>query len=213
MLNKKKCFIDFDGTIVCNKRRLYKFFLNNIEKKYEEVFTEDEFWTLKRLGVNEIDWINSKFCESISKKNWNDKKIKLIETEEYLKYDRLFSYSKQALEKLSEDYQLILISRRSNASGLLSQLEELEIKNLLDEILIVPHDNQTKAEFILRNNIKVGNEDIFIGDTEDDIDSGIALGVKVFFVKSGIRSNWIIKVNNKYKNVIIVKTINEVIDY
>lgn len=87
---KNNCFMDFDGTIICNKKRLYKFFIDNIDNKYKEALTEDEFWALKKLGINEIEWINKQYKDNISIKEWNERKKEIIESKDYLNYNKLF---------------------------------------------------------------------------------------------------------------------------
>ena len=106
--------MDFDGTIICNKKRLYKFFIDNIDNKYKEALTEDEFWALKKLGINEIEWINKQYKDNISIKEWNERKKEIIESKDYLNYNKLFDFSVETLKKLSDKYNLILITRRSN---------------------------------------------------------------------------------------------------
>lgn len=210
---KANCFIDFDGTLTCNKKRLYAFFIQNIPPKYKAVLSEDEFWSIKKLGINEIEWINGKFHDNLDAKYWNELKKQCIENEEYLLYNKLFDYTKCELERLKQDYRLILVSRRSNAKNLISEIEREGIINFFDDIVIVPHDKYTKAEHIKRRkNIKLTNNDIFIGDTEDDIMTGIELNIEIYFVKSGIRSNWIISKLGvgEYKKLQIINDIREI---
>ncbi|MDF2881842.1 MAG: family hydrolase [Clostridiaceae bacterium] len=210
---KANCFIDYDGTLTCNKKRLYTFFIQNVPTKYKSVLSEEEFWSIKKLGINEIEWINNKFNDTLNGKCWNELKKQCIENEEYLLYNKLFDYTKCELERLKEDYRLILVSRRSNAKNLISEMEREGIIHFFDDIVIVPHDKYSKAEHIRRNkNIELTNDDIFIGDTEDDIITGIELNIEMYFVKSGIRSNWIISKLGvaDYKKLQIINDIREV---
>lgn len=48
----------------------------------------------------------------------------------------------------------------------------------------------------------VNADDLFVGDTEDDIVSGNDLGCKVYFVLSGIRGRWLTQKLNLDVNVI-----------
>jgi len=197
MKNKANCFIDFDGTIICNKRRLYKFFIDNIDNAYVKSITIKEFWNLKRMGINEIDWVNDKYDSLINKKTWNELKKKHIEDKEYLKFNKLFAYSVNAIDKIKSIYNLILVTRRSNKENFLSELKNYKIEKIFDDILIINHSDNGKAD-IIKKNYNVSNNDIIIGDTEDDLKAAVDLNIVGIFVKSGVRSEWII--NRYFKN-------------
>lgn len=201
---KNNCFMDFDGTIICNKKRLYQFFIDNICNKYKEALTEDEFWALKKLGINEIEWINKQYKDNISVKEWNERKSEIIESKYYLNYNKLFDFSVETLKKLSYKYNLILITRRSNEKNVLDEIGSFNISSYFNKILVLPHNGGTKSDFIKNNGINILDGDILVGDTEDDIEAALQLGITPFLVTSGIRSNWIVNklFNGKHVNVI-----------
>lgn len=194
METKFNCFMDFDGTIVCNKERLYKFFVDNIDEKYKNALTIEEFWWLKKMGIHEIDWINNTYGESFDKQLWNEIKKKNIESLHYLKFNHLFMYSKEVLQTLNLVYDLILITRRSNRENFFRELETYDIKHLFKDILVLEHGDKHKSELI-RSLYDINPNDIMIGDTEDDLKAAKDLNILGILVKSGIRSDWIL---NKY---------------
>jgi phosphoglycolate phosphatase-like HAD superfamily hydrolase len=196
---KNNCFIDFDGTLVSNKKRLYQFFIDFIPDKYKEVISIDDFWTLKTLGISELDWINNTLNINLDKTEFSIQKKERIEDFKYLKLDEVFTFSKEKLIDLKAMFNIILITRRSNSINLIKELEFFNLKKLFDDILILSHNNETKASLI-KQKYCLNEGDILIGDTEDDIVSGIELGLKTFLVKSGIRKEWILyKYNLNYK--------------
>lgn len=203
---KNKCFIDFDGTIVNNKKRLFQFFIENIDDRYKAVIDCDEFWTLKRNQINEIEWINKVFNEKFSVSEWNKAKAKKIESDYYLSFEELFDFSIEALKKLSEKYYLILVTRRENKAGLYNELDKFKIKNFFDDIIVLSHNSIKKSDAILEK-YEVKQDDIFVGDTEDDIISSNILGCKGYFVLSGIRSQWLVQ--KLGIDVNIISNINE----
>lgn len=212
MDSKLNCFIDFDGTIVSNKQRLYNFFKDNIKIEFKNTLTIDEFWNLKRLGINEAEWINKVYSACIDIGLWNKLKAEKIETYEYLKYDELFEFSINSLKKLSKSYKLILVSRRDKKDNLLQELQELGLSSLFDDINILPHNILSKSTQLLGKYF-ITKEDLFIGDTEDDISSALKLNVTPVFVKSGIRSEWIInRYFSKYNNIEVINSIAEIDD-
>lgn len=85
--NNKKCFIDFDGTIVSNKKRLYQFFIDNLEEAHKNYVDIEEYWNLKRMAVNEVEWINNTFHTKYSVQELGDKKAREIENEYYLRFE------------------------------------------------------------------------------------------------------------------------------
>lgn len=211
MKNRRRCFIDFDGTIVSNKYRLYQFFIDNINDEFKKVITIDEFWNLKKLGVDEIEWINLKYNSNIDKSYWINEKINKIENMYYLKYNKIFNYSKEALKNLNKYYNLILVTRRSNAANFYEELDSYNIKEIFNDILIVSHGQTTKSD-IIKSKYNVNNYDIIIGDTEDDMKAAMELGITGLFVKSGIRSEWIInRYFRNYDRIICVNNISEIL--
>ena len=205
------CFLDFDGTLVDNKFRLYQFFLDGLPQKYKNSLSIEEFWMLKRLGIHEIDWKNDKYKNNISKEDWNRKKVELIESEKYLSYERLFVYTKETLEILKENYNLVLITRRENRIGFEKEFDGFGLNTFFTNVFILSHDEKSKDEIIKRK-YNVNKYDIFVGDTEDDFLAGIKLGIRPFLVLSGIRSHWIIEKYGVKSKVFVINDIRELIN-
>lgn len=185
-----KYFIDFDGTLISNKQRLYKFFHDYLPEDLKNIFNIDEFWTLKRCKINEIDWINSCCNTKLSSVEFSQKKKEKIEENEYLQYDELFPFTLKALNYLKTKGSLHLITRRSNKTNALNEITHFGLDSYFDDIKVIPHGTMTKAE-VIRKEYNITKNDFFIGDTEDDISTGINLGIKTIFVLSGIRGKWL----------------------
>ena len=105
------------------------------------------------------------------------------------------------MKRLREKYYLILVTRRDNEDGLFEELKRFGIRELFDEIIVLNHNGVTKSE-IIRQRFTVNADDLFVGDTEDDIISGNDLGCSVYFVLSGIRGKWLAQKLNLGVNVI-----------
>lgn len=208
MKNKnRKCFIDFDGTIVSNKKRLYRFFIDNIPAEYADVLSEDEFWQLKRMAVNEIEWLNKQFDMNFSVSDWAAIKQSLIETPKYLCHEELFDFSHEALRELSKKFFLVLVTRRENHAGVMEEITRFGLMEYFDDIIVLKHDRTSKSSAVI-SRYTVSANDIFVGDTEDDIRAGQELGCLTYLVLSGIRGSWI-----QYKfdaGVNIIKDIREI---
>lgn len=203
---RAKCYIDFDGTIVSNKVRLYKFFIDSIPDKYNNLIGIDDFWTLKKYSIHEIEWLNSKLNAGIDIEKYNGAKKELIETDQYLFLNELFPYAKSSLTILRKSYDLVLVSRRSYPEQLLKEIKKYQITALFQNIIVLPHGKQKKAEAI-KEVLAVGKDDIFIGDTEDDVESGCLLNIKTYFVLSGIRGKWILDKFGENNNIHCIESI------
>lgn len=197
----RKCFLDFDGTVVNNQKRLFQFFRENIDPKFRDVLDIQEFWTLKRCAVHELDWINRTFKTDYSLQAWNEKKAAEIENAHYLSFEEIFDFSVETLNRLRSKYYLVLVTRRENKEGLFEELKRFGIRELFDEIIVLNHNGVTKSE-VIRQRFTVNADDLFVGDTEDDLISGNELGCSVYFVLSGIRGKWLAQKLNLGVNVI-----------
>ena len=189
---KPNLYMDFDGTLVSNKQRLYRFFINNIPEEYRNVLSADALWDLKRKGVHEIDWLNAQYHAGLDRTPYDELKKRDIEKPEYLQFEELLPHSIDALIMLRSKYRIVLISRRSKPEGLYSEINRFALRELLDEIHVIPHDGTPKDEYV-RKHFKVSEDDIFVGDTEDDIVAGRKLDIRTYLVLSGIRDEGIIE--------------------
>lgn len=197
------CFIDFDGTINDCRMRLYHFYISNVPVEYSSILSIDEYWNLKRMGIDEVKWTNEKLNISINAKAWSKKKRNQIESMDYLKYDKLYPFSRNALLELDKRYKLILVTKRSSPQNLIKQLTDYGVLGCFYDLLIV--SDQTKQDAV-KCKYTVTPECIFVGDTEDDIEAGLMLGCKPFFVLSGIRDLWVAQ---KYsdKRIVVIESI------
>ena len=84
------------------------------------------------------------------------------------------------MKKLSDKYNLILITRRSNEKNVLDEINTFNIASYFNKILVLPHNGGTKSDFIKNNGIDILDGDILVGDTEDDIEAALQLGITPF---------------------------------
>ncbi len=201
------CFMDFDGTLTDNRERLYHFYTANAPQGSGELLTIEEFWERKRLGIHELEQ------EQAARAAYDAEKKRVIETPEYLAKDRVFTYSKDALERIRGKYDLILLTRRSHSDFFYEEWERTGLAEYFTAVHVIPHSYGGKADFI-RDNYAVDPErDVIVGDTEDDLKAGRELGLISFLVLSGIRTEWIVQ---KYfadyaERIRVVADIREVI--
>ena len=208
---KPNCYMDFDGTVNDNSDRLYQFMIDKLGDDISDILTKEEFWELKRYGINEVDWLNDKLNLSIDKEAYNLRKLEEIENETYLEYDKLISDSCNSFKLLSEKYNIHVITRRSNREGVLRQINKYGLNKFASSIQVIPQGNIKKSQ-IIRDNYNVDANDIIVGDTEDEIVTGLELEVQIYFVLSGIRSSWIVHKLEAADKVTIISNISDLLE-
>ena len=209
-MKEYNCFLDFDGTINDNSTRLYTYFVDSINQiNIRDVLSQSDYWGLKKKGVNEIDWLYENYEIRIDKDKWLRRKKDDIESKNYLVYDKKFEFVDDALRYLRMYYNIVIVSVRDNRDGVYNQIEKYSLNDYISDTIIIAHDGVSKAKAI-KSKYKINSEDIIIGDTEDDIISGMELGIKTFFVLTGIRDRELL---NKLGLEGRVKVLNSLADY
>lgn len=197
-------FFDLDGTIINSQVRIYNLFC---ELCPENSFSYEEYWEIKRSRLNQKDFLIKYFNYSAEKtaefkKNW----LKKIEEEERLKSDLLTDDIRKLLEKLYLKYNLYVVTNRQSKNLTLKQLKELNIDKYFKKIFIT-EQKTTKINLI---DIHLNNNDIFIGDTGEDIQIAKELGIKSIAISWGTLNREILE---EYVPNIIVDEVSELEDY
>ncbi|MBQ3311801.1 HAD family hydrolase [bacterium] len=199
---KTNIFFDFDGTLVDASDRLYNLFINLIP---ECNFTKDEYWNLKRNKINHQDIIK-KYFPSYDYEKFNKNWLDLIESDEYLLYDKLYPDAVELLQNLSKNNCLYLVTARQSKNKLISELERFGILKYFTEVLVT-EQKYTKKELIKPY---LSGEDLMIGDTGKDINTGKELGMNTVAVTYGFLSESALQ---KYNPDKIISNLYEVVNY
>ena len=113
-----------------------------------------------------------------------------------LEFDTVIRGAHKRLISLSLGNCLILCTARSNAQSLNEQLVKLGIFDLFSDILQVQLGS-SKAELLSRyyetSPVSRGSQAWMIGDTSEDIQAGISVGLKTCGVLSGLATRAIFK--------------------
>jgi phosphoglycolate phosphatase len=122
------------------------------------------------------------------------RRLELIETAEYLAFDRPWPWAHAILTRLSAAHPLVLVTARSRRPLLLEQLDRLGLAHFFHEVLSTAAgrrvDEQKAAlmrDYLDRHGLPHEGHAI-IGDTEADIGAGRLLGLRTVAVLSGIRN-------------------------
>lgn len=175
-----KVFLDFDGTLINNKNRLYELF---VALAGDSSLSFSKYWELRDKELRQGDILDIIGNYSIVQKekfanNW----LKKIESEEYLQYDYPNEYADELLERLRDHAKLYLWTNRQKKSGVIKQLERYNWLSKFDDILITGH-KKTKGELLV-DNIQIQDTVFLISDTIDDCCCYCASNVKSILVCS-----------------------------
>lgn len=194
----RKLFIDFDGTIIDNSKRIYTLFkqLSNCSN-----LSYDDYWELRNQGNNQKEMLSilTSYCDDEIlefKKNWIEK----IENEELLSLDALVDGVEVFLREASCFYEIILWTNRQKSECVFHQINQLGISEYFVKVLVT-EQKKSKKQLLIDGD--ADSTSIVIGDTSEDC---IACdGITKFFWKYD-KTNEDIDVINQtfgcYKNLL-----------
>lgn len=187
-------FLDLDGTILDGKERHYQCYIEIV--KYDgQPLSQDIYWRMKRGKVS-LDKILEMSQYRNSKEFFINEWISKIEGIDYLKYDKLKPNVKKTLIYFKTyGFKVMLVTMRRNKENLISQLTDLNIIDCFDEVFCCETEKYSKYEMV--KNIKYDNA-VFIGDTEDDINTARLLNIKSIAILNGLREIRFLKEANYF---------------
>jgi phosphoglycolate phosphatase len=177
-------FFDLDGTLIDSKERMYHLFCFLIP---DNNLTYEEYWALKKNKIDHKKIIlqNLNYPE-LFYDEFNQKWMNLIEDEYWLKLDKPFFNVFNILKKLSNNYDLYLVTARQSKEIVVKQLNNLGMKEYFKNILVT-HQKEEKFDLILKN-VNVTSYDFIIGDTGKDIEAGKRINIRTIAVTTGFQS-------------------------
>ena len=175
-------FFDFDGTLIDSSRRQYNLFaeLTSVNK-----FTYEDYWSIKKNKISQKYLLKKYFFYSDEKiecfkKSWMEK----IEEPYRILTDTPFNGVTNLLQGLSPIKNLYLVTARQDPDLVYKQLDIYGWLGLFKEVFVT-QQKESKSQLVLKS-IKVDRDDIFVGDTGEDVLSGKEMGVKTIAVSSGV---------------------------
>lgn len=186
-------FFDLDGTLLDVSKKYYFSHILAAKKSKIKPLSFKRYWTLKRNRIPENQIIRLSSTSKLFKR-YEEDRIKLLESQDIIKKDRLFPGISELLRKLEKVHKLYIITLRRNRLRLKAQLDKLGIRIYFKKILSAPpsRDNiLAKLSLVKKNDLDKNG--ILIGDTEVDILVAKKLRFKSVVVFSGIRSKKYLK--------------------
>lgn len=202
-------YIDFDGTIVDVYERYFGVLQSFINKTSPGQMHFNSFIKLKRSGLKDHEIANKlTVINDFNIEKYVKYKTSHIESLNWLSKDKLIGNFEQFISKCHDmNYSVSLLTQRRNPINLYIQLEKLNIYHFFDNIHVVtPKVGRNVKYELLKENIQFNSPTIIIGDSNEEIKAGNILGLRTFYVRTGLHdSKWISNpttILNSYEDVI-----------
>jgi phosphoglycolate phosphatase len=184
-----RLFLDFDGTLVDPRRRLYRLFC---ELAPETTLSFDDYWQLKCGKMTQRQMLRYYLQYPDARVDaFRDAWMEKIEEPERLMIDTPFPGVTEFLAQASRQAALCLVTARQHRERLLNQIRRLGWDACFSDVLATA-PRQSKAELI-RSRLACGPGDWIVGDTGEDILAGKELGMRTAAVTSGVLSEAVLR--------------------
>ncbi len=180
-------FLDLDGTLLDTSPRHYKLYQDILNEKGvpESKVSPEKFWNMKRAGIKTRDILPVSFSEEAIV-SFEEEWLQKIEKKSYLQYDELFPEVKNVLFNLNKEFDLVLVTLRNNTENLHWELSNLGLKSYFKSIISGKGPKNKLVERYLMG--RPNKRCIIVGDTEEDIKTGLKQEMLTISVTCGIRS-------------------------
>jgi len=185
---KRNIFLDLDGTLIDAGQRLYTLFMELVP---QAKFSYEEYWKIKRDRTNQNELLGKWFDftpEQIKefKTSWMQK----VEEDHRFDLDTPFEVG-QLLAELAKENDLYLVTARQKPELVEKQIARYGWSNFFKQLLVTKQ-SATKVELI-KAATTPKPDDIFVGDTGEDINTAKELGIISVGVASGFLSREILE--------------------
>jgi phosphoglycolate phosphatase len=196
-------FFDLDGTLINSRPRLYQLFQYLVK---ESTFSFEYYWELKRNKINHHNILTKRFNYTEAQfREFEAAWMAEIELKKWLDLDTSFEGINSLLADLSIRHLLYIVTARQSSINTMQQLERFGWYKYISSTLITEQKNSKSN--LIRNSIKISQDDWFIGDTGKDIEAGKELGIKTAAVLSGFMNKQCLQ---QYKPDIIIDNITKI---
>ena len=180
--------------------------MNNKRVSSNELkLSPEKFWNMKRRGIKTHDILPASLSDEVIA-SFEEEWLQKIEKKSYLQYDELFSGIKNVLADLNKEFDVVLVTLRNNTENLHWELSKLGLKSYFKFILSGKGPKKNLVEDYLAKNCNC--ECMIVGDTEEDIKTGLELGMLTISVTCGIRSR---KFLEQFNPDFCINSLNEIL--
>jgi phosphoglycolate phosphatase-like HAD superfamily hydrolase len=189
-------FCDLDGTLLDPAPRHYRVYSEVTRELGGEPLPQPEYWDLKRQKTKWAVLLPLSRLGAEQEPEFLKLFIEKIEDPAYLDMDPLLPGAELALRYLEEKGATVyLVSLRRQQERLHAQLVRLGVAKYFKEILSghSEGDGVDVKQPLITAKLNGSTDAVMIGDTETDIKTGKALGIRTIGVYSGLRTESLIR--------------------
>lgn len=187
----KTILLDLDGPLLDGRLRHYQCYSDILDAHGYKPMPIDRYWEMKRLRKSRIEQLAVSAAEVIYEV-FLDEWLKRIEKPEYLALDRVQDGTLNKLRELVGDgIKVVLVTMRSSRIHLMRQLKATGFLPYLTSVVVCKHANGGvgKALEILQDIPDLEpSSNLWIGDTEADLEGARHLGCPVCLLTCGLRT-------------------------
>lgn len=180
-------YLDLDGTLLDVSERYWRLHSDLIGRLGLPAISRSRFWELKRARVRSSSLVP--IAEEAQRRYWSAW-VDLIESSDYLGYDRVIDGVRRSLELLGQSHRLVIATMRKDPEALARQLDKLRLSSYAERILAAGDGDRRAADkhsLIATDCNFASAGDLVVGDTEADIIAGQRLGAATVGVLTGMR--------------------------
>ncbi len=184
-------FLDLDGPLLDVSPRYHRVHADLVLRRGGRPLAPEAYWQAKRDRVAEQQILEGAGLSPQRAAEAAAARLRCIESRRYLRFDRPWPWTVPTLATLAQKAPLLLVTLRRRGDLLAWQLRELDLLRHVGRVVAGPGDGtvEAKARLVREAGIAPPPGSLIVGDTEIDVASGRALGLRTVAVRSGIRSD------------------------
>ncbi len=185
-MSRRWIFLDLDGPVLDVSWRYHHVHRDLVLRHGGRPLDREEYWEAKRNRVPEAEILTRAGVSPEA----DSERLRDLEAPESLALDRPWPWTVAVLEDLAGWGPLALVTLRNHRDRLADQLAALDLVLPFKRIVAGRGDGTREAKVgLLRDSgIAWGPGSVLVGDTEVDVASGKALGLRTIALTCGIRS-------------------------
>jgi phosphoglycolate phosphatase len=183
-------FLDLDGPVLNVSRRYYRVHQDLVERFGGWPFPQTAYWEAKRNLVPEGEILARTGLSPEAAREVAALRLEEIEGARYIGLDVPWPWTKDAVAELAGIAPLALVTLRKRLDLVNWQLELFGLSRHFTRVIAGRGDGtpEAKVPLVREAGISWGPGSVFVGDTEVDVASGRALGLRTVALGCGIRS-------------------------
>lgn len=180
-------FLDLDGSLLDVAPRYHRLHSDFVSRLGGRPLEPAEYWEAKREGTREPALLARTGLSPEAAARADAARLRWIEGRRYLRLDRPWSWTLPVLQDLVRRAPLVLVTLRRRPDRLRRQLGILGLLPFFERVVAAPGDGtpEAKARLVREAGFTDLSGSVFVGDTEVDVASGRALGLRTAALSAG----------------------------